>query len=107
MRRGVSLVVGSQVATRVPAIIERDLQVVIAANMALRARYVGMALCQREINGRRGMVDPPGQPARWRVATGTLRDRERSRVRRVRRGIGLVVSGQMALRISTIVELNA
>ena len=106
VRRRVSLIVGCQMALRVSAIVERDLQLVIATDMALLACHVGMSLCQREINGRRSMVDPRCQPACRRVASGTLCYRKCSRVRCVRGIIGLLPSGQMALRVPAIVELD-
>ena len=55
--RIIGLLPGGQVALRVPAIVERDLQMVIASNMALLARHIGMALRQRETDRRRSVIN--------------------------------------------------
>ena len=56
MRWIIGLLPGGQVALRVPAIRCKDLQVVVATDMALLARH-SMAQCQREIDGRRSMIN--------------------------------------------------
>lgn len=58
----ICLLPGNQVTLGVSAICGGDLQVEVATNVALLARYVGMTQCQWEIYGRRGMINRRTQP---------------------------------------------
>lgn len=57
MHRIIGLLPCRQVALRVSAIGGGDLQVEVATNVALLARDIGMAQRQREIDGRRSVIN--------------------------------------------------
>jgi len=61
---------GGQVALGVAAIGGNDLQIVVAADVTLLARYIGMAIGERKTNRRRGVVEAlSSQPTVKTVAT--------------------------------------
>ena len=73
--RGVSLVVGGQVALRVSTIGRRDLQRIVIVDVAEIAGHVRMPVGQREAKG--GVVKRSRRPGRNRVAGGAGRSRDR------------------------------
>lgn len=56
------LLPGREMAARVSAIRRRNLQIVVVADMAARARNIGVPIGQRKANRRGGMVDSDSEP---------------------------------------------
>lgn len=57
-----------EMAPRIPAVRRRDLQIKIAAHVAIQTRNICVPVREREIDGRCGMVDRGAQPTVKRVA---------------------------------------
>lgn len=51
-----------QMALRIAAIGSRNLQRIVAAHMTILARNIGMAIGQRKIDGRSGVIDGGPEP---------------------------------------------
>jgi hypothetical protein len=98
--RIVCLLPGGEMAAGVAAIGWRNLQVVVAVDVATGARHIGMAVGQGEAS--RGMVEDDIRPRGGVVAFGTICNRERRPCLWVRRALGLLPGRQMATGIAAI-----
>ena len=105
MYRSRGLVPLRQMAIRVPALLKRRRQCVIARTMASCASHISVSL--RERKSCYGMVKPLGivpTVPRW-VASRTLRHREPGGVRRMSRVIRLLPRLQVAVGVPTTLQL--
>ena len=86
------LLPGGQMALRIAAIDSRNLQRIVAAHVTVLARNIGVAVGQREIDGRSGVIDRGPEPTVEIVAALASGRELRRNVVRIRRflKIGLV-----------------